>query len=218
MARNKYPEVTVERILDVSQRLFLEKGYENTTIQDIVDELEGLTKGAVYHHFKSKEEIMDAVGDRMFFSNNPFEAVRGRTDLNGLQKLQEAVRLNQSNEERVRLTAQSIPIAKSPRLLQEMIVSNRKVLTPYFLELIEEGNRDGSMHTDYPREIAELLPLLTSLWLLPSVYPASREQMKRKFLFLGEMLEKMGVPLMDDSIRALVDDFFDQIPEELPEK
>lgn len=218
MARNKYPEVTVERILDVSQRLFLEKGYENTTIQDIVDELGGLTKGAVYHHFKSKEEIMDAVGDRMFFSNNPFEAVRGRTDLNGLQKLREAVRLNQSDEERVRLTAQSIPIAKSPRLLQEMIISNRKVLTPYFLELIEEGNRDGSMHTAYPREIAELLPLLTSLWLLPSVYPASREQMKRKFLFLGEMLEKMGVPLMDDSIRALVDDFFDQIPEELPEK
>lgn len=218
MARNKYPEVTVERILDVSQRLFWEKGYENTTIQDIVDELGGLTKGAVYHHFKSKEEIMDAVGDRMFFSNNPFEAVRGRTDLNGLQKLQEAVRLNQSDQERVRLTAQSIPIAKSPRLLQEMIVSNRKVLTPYFLELIEEGNRDGSMHTNYPREIAELLPLLTSLWLLPSVYPASREQMKRKFLFLGEMLEKMGVPLMDDSIRALVDDFFNQIPEELPEK
>ena len=218
MARNKYPEVTVERILDVSQRLFLEKGYENTTIQDIVDELGGLTKGAVYHHFKSKEEIMDAVGDRMFFSNNPFEAVRGRTDLNGLQKLREAVRLNQSDQERVRLTAQSIPIAKSPRLLQEMIVSNHKVLTPYFLELIEEGNRDGSMHTDYPREIAELLPLLTSLWLLPSVFPASREQMKRKFLFLGEMLEKMGVPLMDDSIRALVDDFFDQIPEELPEK
>ncbi len=218
MARNKYPEVTVERILDVSQRLFLEKGYENTTIQDIVDELGGLTKGAVYHHFKSKEEIMDAVGDRMFFSNNPFEAVRGRTDLNGLQKLREAVRLNQSDEERGRLTAQSIPIAKSPRLLQEMIISNRKVLTPYFLELIEEGNRDGSMHTAYPREIAELLPLLTSLWLLPSVFPASREQMKRKFLFLGEMLEKMGVPLMDDSIRALVDDFFDQIPEELPEK
>lgn len=218
MARNKYPEVTVERILDVSQRLFLEKGYENTTIQDIVDELGGLTKGAVYHHFKSKEEIMDAVGDRMFFSNNPFEEVRGRTDLNGLQKLREAVRLNQSDQERVRLTAQSIPIAKSPRLLQEMIVSNRKVLTPYFLELIEEGNRDGSMHTDYPREIAELLPLLTSLWLLPSLFPASREQMKNKFAFLGEMLEKMGVPLMDDSIRALVDDFFDQIPEELPEK
>ena len=47
MARNKYPEVTVEKILDVSQRLFLEKGYDATTIQDIVDDLGGLTKGAL---------------------------------------------------------------------------------------------------------------------------------------------------------------------------
>ena len=79
MARNKYPEVTVERILDVSQRLFLEKGYDHTTIQDIVDELGGLTKGAVYHHFRSKEEILDAVSDRMFFANNPFESVKMNT-------------------------------------------------------------------------------------------------------------------------------------------
>ena len=55
MARNKYPEVTVEKILEVSQRLFMEKGYDNTTIQDIVNELGGLTKGDMYHHFKSKE-------------------------------------------------------------------------------------------------------------------------------------------------------------------
>ena len=41
MARNKYPELTVEKILEVSQRLFLEKGYEQTTIQDIVDNLGG---------------------------------------------------------------------------------------------------------------------------------------------------------------------------------
>ena len=87
MARNKYPEVTEERILDVAQRLFLEKGYENTTIQDIVNELGGLTKGAVYHHFKSKEEIMDAVSDRMFLRNNPFVEASKRSDLNGLEKI-----------------------------------------------------------------------------------------------------------------------------------
>lgn len=212
MARNKYPEVTVERILDTAQKLFLEKGYEHTTIQDIVNELGGLTKGAVYHHFKSKEEIMDAVGDRMFFSNNPFETVRSRSDLNGLEKLREAIRLNQSDQDRTRMTIQSIPITKNPRLLVEMIDSNRRILTPYFLELIEEGNRDGSIHTDYAKEIAELLPLLTSLWLLPSVFPASRDEMKRKFYFLGEMLDKMGVPLFDRDIRRLVDEFFDQIP------
>lgn len=57
MARNKYPELTVEKILEVSQRLFLEKGYEQTTIQDIVDNLGGLTKGAVYHHLNPKRRL-----------------------------------------------------------------------------------------------------------------------------------------------------------------
>ena len=213
MARNKYPEITVARILDVSERLFLEKGYDNTTIQDIVDELGGLSKGAVYHHFKSKEEIMDAVGDRMFFANNPFEAVRGRTDLNGLQKLREVIRLNQEDSARTRLTVQAIPITKNPRLLVEMIASNRRILTPHFLELIEEGNRDGSIHTEYARELSELIPILTSLWLLPSVFPATKEEMRRKFSFLGDMLEKMGIPLMDDAVYALVDGFLEQLPD-----
>lgn len=213
MSRNKYPEETVERILDTAQRLFLEKGYEQTTIQDITDNLGGLTKGAIYHHFKSKEEIIDAVSDRMFFSNNPFEAVRERKDLNGLQKLREAIRLNQSDQERMNLTIQSIPVCKNPRLLMEMINSNRKILTPYYQELLEEGNRDGSIHTKYAKEIAELMPLLTSLWMLPSVFPGSKEDMKHKFLFIGEMLEKMGVPLFDHEILQIVDDFFDQLPE-----
>ena len=213
MSRNKYPEETVERILDTAQRLFLEKGYEQTTIQDIIDNLGGLTRGAIYHHFKSKEEIIDAVSDRMFFANNPFEAVRDRKDLNGLQKLREAIRLNQSDRERTNLTVQSIPISKNPRLLMEMINSNRKILTPYYQELLEEGNRDGSIHTEYAKEIAELMPLLTSLWMLPSVFPGAKEDMRHKFLFIGEMLDKMGVPLFDQEILQIVDEFFDQLPE-----
>ena len=213
MSRNKYPEETVERILDTAQRLFLEKGYEQTTIQDIIDNLGGLTRGAIYHHFKSKEEIIDAVSDRMFFANNPFEAVRDRKDLNGLQKLREAIRLNQSDRERTNLTVQSIPISKNPRLLMEMINSNRKILTPYYQELLEEGNRDGSIHTEYAKEIAELMPLLTSLWMLPSVFPGAKEDMRHKFLFIGEMLDKMGVPLFDQEILQIVDEFFDQFPE-----
>mgnify|MGYP000520802420 CR=1 FL=1 len=54
----KYPEVTIERILDVSLKLFLEKGYEQTTIQDIVDELGDLSKGAIYHHSKEKKKLL----------------------------------------------------------------------------------------------------------------------------------------------------------------
>lgn len=156
---------------------------------------------------------MDAVGDRMFFANNPFEAVKKRSDLSGLEKLREVIRLNNADEQRTELTLQSVPVAKNPRLLAEMLISNRKVLTPCFRELIDEGLADGSICTEYPREISELLPMLTSLWLLPSIYPASKAEQRRKFDFIFAMLDKFGIPLYDESMRETVDRFFEKWPE-----
>ena len=88
MARNKHPEETVHLILDTACRLFLKKGYEHTSIQDIIDNLGGLSKGAIYHHFKSKEDILAAVTDQMTSeSNQMLAAIRDRSDLNGREKL-----------------------------------------------------------------------------------------------------------------------------------
>ena len=211
MARNKYPEITVERILDVSKRLFLERGYENTTIQDIVAELGGLTKGAIYHHFKSKEDIMDALGDKLFYDNNLFSAVRSRRDLTGLEKMRQVIKLNHSDREATELGRQSVPILKNPRILAQMIETDRTLIAPYWLELLQEGVDDGSIETEYTKEISELLPLLTNLWLAPSVFPAETQELRRKFEFIGYLLEKLGLPLVDDEIRALADTWFAQI-------
>ena len=52
MGRNRHPEQTLEKIVDVSAELFAKKGYEQTSIQDILDAT-GLSKGGLYHHFKS---------------------------------------------------------------------------------------------------------------------------------------------------------------------
>ena len=203
MARNKYPEITVEKILEVSQRLFLTKGYDNTTIQDIVDELGGLTRGAIYHHFKSKEEIMDALTNKMFREKNPFDTVKNQKDLNGLQKMKMAMSLNQSDKERVNLSLQAMPILKNPRILAGIIESNRQVLSPFWLELLTEGIKDGSIHTDYARELSELIPLF-DLWLTPSIYPATSEEIFHKFLFINDLFDKMGLPLIDDEIMETV--------------
>lgn len=205
MARNKYPEITVEKILETAQRLFLEKGYDNTTIQDIVDGLGGLTKGAIYHHFKSKEEIIVALSDKMFLDKNPFVLVRERKDLNGLQKMKEVIRLNQSDTMNTAIEIQAIPLLKNPRIFTEMMETNRRILSPLWLELIEEGIKDGSIKTDYPKEIAELIPFLGDVWLYPAVYPATEEEIFHKFMFLKEMLEKMGVPVIDDEMVKILE-------------
>ena len=203
MARNKYPEQTLEKILKVAQRLFLEKGFDQTTIQDIVDGLEGMTRGAVYHHFKSKDEIMEALIHQMFLEHNPFDELRKRKDLNGLQKLKLAVTMNQSNQDGIQMSQHALPLLQNPRILAGIIESNRKYLTPFWLELIEEGIEDGSIQTAYAKQLSELLPLL-ELWLMPTVYPSSSEELVQKFMFISEMLTKMGLPLFDEEMVEMV--------------
>ena len=87
MSRNKYPEETQRKILDVAFRLFSEKGYDHTTIQNIVDAL-GMSKGAVYHHFKSKEDILDHLYDRYYVDSKMFD-VLDAPSRSGLEKLRE---------------------------------------------------------------------------------------------------------------------------------
>lgn len=203
MARNKHPEVTVGKILEVSKRLFLEKGYDSTEIQDIADEL-GMTKGAIYHHFESKEEIMNKLGETMFIHNNPFEIVKKRNDLNGLEKMKLAIKLNQSNEQMVELTNQALPLLENPQILAKMFESNYQNLLPYWLELIQEGQEDGSIKTEQPKELAELF-ILTDLWMIPSLFPGNVDDIKNRYKFVTVMLGKMGLPLFDEEMIEKID-------------
>ena len=56
----KEADVRKNEILDAAGILFSEKGYDNTSVTDIMNAV-GIAKGTLYHHFKSKEDIMDAL-------------------------------------------------------------------------------------------------------------------------------------------------------------
>ena len=56
----------------------------------------------------------------------------------------------------------------------------------------------------YAKELSELIPLF-DLWLTPSIYPATAEEIRHKFVFIKELLDKMGLPLIDDEIMENVE-------------
>lgn len=67
MMRKSSSDETINLILDVAYDLFMEKGYDSTCVQDIIDYLETFHKkeeDAIYHYFKSKEDILIAITDR----------------------------------------------------------------------------------------------------------------------------------------------------------
>lgn len=202
MARpvKKPPEQWKKEILDAAKALFLSKGYEETAISDIMERAGG-AKGMFYRFFQSKEEVMHTLGDQMFLENNPFERVMGRSDLNGLEKIREVLAFDRADREREALNKQAVPILKDPRILAAAIETNRRVLTPLWFTLIEEGRQDGSIQTEYAKELSELLPLV-NFWLLPSVFEADAEEIQHKCHFIAEVLLAMGLPIIDDAMYA----------------
>lgn len=202
MARpvKKPPEQWKKEILEAAKALFLAKGYEETSVSDIM-ELAGGAKGMFYRFFESKEELMHVLGDQMFLENNPFEAVRERKDLNGLEKIRQVLTLNASDKERENIYGQAVSILQDPRILAEAVAANRRVLTPLWRELIEEGRRDGSIRTEYAKELSELLPLV-NFWLLPPVFPGNQEEIRHKCRFVAEALSAMGLPIIEEEMFA----------------
>lgn len=115
MARNAHPEVTRTRILDAAQRLFMAQGYEHTSIQNIVDELGDLSKGAIYHHFKSKEAILEELTNRDNNMQDDFnESVMNRTDLTALEKFRVLWRHSMTKQDHVQIMRAAMPMLSDP--------------------------------------------------------------------------------------------------------
>lgn len=204
MPRNKYPEETVQKILDSALKAFLEKGYEQTTVLDIVDGMGGLTRGAFYHHFKSKEEVLDALGDKLFFDNNPFEKAKQQTNLNGLEKIKYTLLDSVKPSDHRRISHISVQALQSPTFLKKMIEDNRNILAPQYCELIEEGVKDGSIKTEHPKLLSELFTFLTSFWTVPTIYPSSPEESIERLIYIKEISDSLGLPLFDEKMIGLI--------------
>lgn len=210
MARNKYPEETINQILTVALNLFIQKGYEQTSIQDIINELGGLTKGAIYHHFKSKEEILQAVTDHLFQgADNMLSGIRDDKELNGLEKLRKISRVSLDNPAQDELASVTPNLLRNPKMLAAQIENMiEKAIPVYIQPIIEQGMRDGSIRTDYPRELSEVLIILTNLWLNPAVIPASPEMMLRKVRLFDEILKGLGLDLFDEQMFQRYEELF----------
>ncbi len=200
VARNKYPEQTVEKILEVSARFFLEKGYDNTSLQDIINELEGLTKGAIYHHFKSKEEIFDAVATKLGQANGQyFLEMKNNTALTGAEKLKQVLVQNIFSEASATLLDIVPNLLDNPKFLATQLKTTMFDVVPnYVLPIIEEGVDDGSIICDKPYELAEFISLLLNTWLNPVIFGTEKDRIANKCKMINELLEKYNLILFED--------------------
>lgn len=210
MARNKYPEQTVEKILEVSLKLFSEKGYEKTTMQDIVNAL-GMSKGAIYHHFKSKEELVDAVSTYSFMKRNSFVDVYELKHLNGLQKLRWVLMNEFSNTEKQEVDRFTAPLAVEPNFMMKMIQDTITHSVPMLIPMIEESKQDGSSQVEDVQMTAEIFMVLANVWANPLFWEMSEEQFAYKVKTIGKILDTLGLPVINEEAKQTMIEYYKNI-------
>ena len=83
-------------------QLFIKKGYEQTTLQDVADAM-GMTRGAIYHHFKNKEQMVDAVTAYMFSKAVPIQKIKEDMFISALEKIRKIVLCSISDEDQINI-------------------------------------------------------------------------------------------------------------------
>ncbi|MCL2399777.1 MAG: TetR/AcrR family transcriptional regulator [Defluviitaleaceae bacterium] len=219
MPRNKNPEETVQKILDVSLKLFLEKGFEQTTILDIVNNLGGLTRGAFYHHFKSKEEVLEAITDRMFYERASYQKVKEANGLNGLERLKLLLKIDLANngllsdeEGIVDLLKVSLSLLSNPRFLAEQIKFNQK-MSKLLESFLIEGMEDGSIKPGNPKLLAELILLLGNFWMTPTLFPCTQKDIMDKLTIVKQTFDGLGCPIIDEEFFQIYGKMADKLAE-----
>jgi len=152
----KDPEIRRHEIIRAAKKLFLEKDYMQTTMQDVMTELK-IAKGTIYHYFKSKDELLDAVvqglaDDYISAVNDIFSRCKGGA-MDRLFVLMNAGNVADTQKAFLEQLHRPGNIALHSRLLAITLSQ----LARLYAEVIEQGCKEGLFDVEYPLESAELL-------------------------------------------------------------
>ena len=162
----KAPAVRRAELIDCAQRLFLLKGYEKTTINDVIAAA-GLSKGAFYHHFRSKEDLLEAIAARFAQQGLAFVVgVQENTSLNTLQRFNALLAVSREwkieNLPQLRAVFTTMLRPENAVLYFRIINAIYLATSPTLTAMIEQGVREGVFDVSDARTVADALVWLGS--------------------------------------------------------
>jgi AcrR family transcriptional regulator len=162
----KHPDIRKAELIDAAQSLFFDKGYDATSVEEIIRRA-GISKGAFYYYFSSKEAVLEALAERM-----AVEAVERVRDLLDDEALNAYERLHRFLQQNRRLKAQQAPeiLASFEALFRPENLSLyhhvhgriSRVLTPVMAGIVRQGMEEGTFLEGDPEITAEILLSLST--------------------------------------------------------
>ena len=188
----KTAEERKNEILDVAEELFAEKGYDNASTNDIIARI-GIARGTLYHHFGSKEEILDAIVDRM--TREGISQARSIVNDKSLPILKRltgvlgSLQVKGSARNEVMEQMHKPQNALLHQKMQERLING---VVPLIAQLIKEGNESGIFDTKYPNEAAEMIMLYGNIAFDDNENLTPRQKKRKGNAFIYNIEKMLG--------------------------
>jgi AcrR family transcriptional regulator len=157
----KHPELRRSELLDCAQRLFLARGYDNVSLNEVIAEA-GVSKGAFYHYFSSKEALLEALASR--FAQQALAAVQDvldNPDLDALTRLNAFMaRSRQKKIENAAAEWTLFDVLFRPEnvvLFHRVSAAASALFTPVLTKIVAQGVKEGVFNTFDPEGVADML-------------------------------------------------------------
>ena len=157
----KDPEIRRAEIMDAAMLLFMEKGYANTTTQDIVDKV-NISRGLLYYHFKNKEDILYCLVER--YSEKLLSDIHvivyddDKTAIEKIRAFIDATIISTDNVSAEGTELQkTVDLEENRYMLDKLSHKLIEKLTIYFERIINQGISEKVFSVKYPSETAEFL-------------------------------------------------------------
>lgn len=157
----KDPEIRRAEIMDAAMLLFMEKGYANTTTQDIVDKV-NISRGLLYYHFKNKEDILYCLVER--YSEKLLSVIHvivyddDKTAIEKIRAFIDATIISTDNVSAEGTELQkTVDLEENRYMLDKLSHKLIEKLTIYFERIINQGISEKVFSVKYPSETAEFL-------------------------------------------------------------
>ncbi|MBO3723911.1 TetR/AcrR family transcriptional regulator [Actinomyces bowdenii] len=174
-------------ILDAAQRLFIAKGVQATSVQDILSEV-GIAKGTLYYHFSSKEEILTALIART--TDRIVDRARAIAEQPGpavdrFLAVMASARVDQPERE----LAEQLHAPGNAEFHVLSIVEMVRHLTPVLTGIVEQGNAEGAFNAPQPRDMIEILLTSAGMLLDDGIFTGEAQEAPRRTMAIVHAAE-----------------------------
>lgn len=185
-------------LITVAEQLFLIQGYENTTVNQIIDSL-NLAKGTYYYHFRSKEDILIAVSDKLISdTREKLVAIHKQNDMDVLWRVREFLSIFHDDFYRNRTIWKLVYHDNNVAMHKQVTKIGGKRFTPLLTDVLQEGMDKDLIHVPHARETAQLLISVFDIFSYQLCCARGHDKRVRIFeslrYFIGQILGKDCIP------------------------